>query len=151
MRRGSFFPFAIVSLCLTEIRYPSIQQRTFEEEEEEETNPQDVITSYSFHVNAGSVHPNTWMHASPRNANRRRCPSGRMFSTAIWQMGIQRSTARQPVDDTTKAVDLTVQYVDTQLRSIFLLMLECKRNNRNTPSSLDALEIQLEDYILFFL
>ncbi|KAF7860457.1 hypothetical protein EAF04_008583 [Stromatinia cepivora] len=53
---------------------------------------------------------------------------------------------QQPVDDTTKAVDIMVRYYDNEFRPIILLMVECKRHSR-TPRSVQEMEEQLYNYV----
>ncbi|APA09234.1 predicted protein [Sclerotinia sclerotiorum 1980 UF-70] len=53
---------------------------------------------------------------------------------------------QQPVDDTTKAVDIIARYYDNKFRPITLLMVECKRHSR-TPCSIQEMEEQLYDFV----
>ncbi|KAI1982371.1 hypothetical protein LOZ53_000078 [Ophidiomyces ophidiicola] len=55
--------------------------------------------------------------------------------------------SQQPLDDSTKAVDVVVRY--WTFRNIFLLVLECKRANKKT-AGLHELESQLLDFVCDF-
>ncbi|CAG8978001.1 hypothetical protein HYALB_00000670 [Hymenoscyphus albidus] len=53
------------------------------------------------------------------------------------------------MDDTTKAVDLVVQYYDQEFKPLILLALECKRQNKK-KRGIKEMEEQLHDYIQSF-
>lgn len=53
---------------------------------------------------------------------------------------------QQPVDDTTKAVDLMVRYYDNNFLPIILLMVECKRHNKKSRG-IAEMEQQLHEYV----
>ncbi|KAI1917991.1 hypothetical protein LOZ61_000106 [Ophidiomyces ophidiicola] len=58
--------------------------------------------------------------------------------------------SQQPLDDSTKAVDVVVRYFEKgTFRNIFLLVLECKRANKKT-AGLHELESQLLDFVCDF-
>lgn len=55
--------------------------------------------------------------------------------------------SQQPVDKTTKAVDLTVGYYDQSWQKVFVLLLECKRHNWTERMDLESqLVACVQDY-----
>lgn len=55
--------------------------------------------------------------------------------------------SQQPVEETTKAVDLTVGYYDQPWKKVFVLLLECKRHNWTERRDLESqLVAYVQDY-----